>query len=73
MASIPGDFRSIYEALSWENIPDFDMRQLNETKENSEDDVNGGSGGGTPQVVPIQRRLRFWQRNKQADTVIHFN
>mmetsp|Transcript_38112 Transcript_38112/g.68705 ORF Transcript_38112/g.68705 Transcript_38112/m.68705 type:complete len:631 (-) Transcript_38112:2565-4457(-) len=63
MASIPDDFRSTYEASSQEDIPDFDIRQVNDKDNNNdEDDVNGDSGGGTP-------RLRFWQRGKQASTV----
>ncbi|KAL7530488.1 hypothetical protein ACHAXR_007531, partial [Thalassiosira sp. AJA248-18] len=69
MASIPDDFRSTYEASSQEDIPDFDIRQVNDTKKNDEEDGGGGNEGGTPQAVPKRRRLRFWQRNKQAAMV----
>lgn len=69
MASIPDDFRSTYEASSQEDIPDFDIRQVNDTKKNGEEDGGGGNGGGTSQAVPKRRRLRFWQRNKQAAMV----
>jgi len=70
MASIPDDFRSTYEASSQEDIPDFDIRQLNDViKKKNEDDNNGDTLGGTPRAVPMRRRLRFWQRNKQAATL----
>jgi hypothetical protein len=69
MANIPDDFRSTLEASSQEDIPDFDIRQLNDTKKSGEDDTNSNSGGGTPQPLPRRRRLRFWQRNQQAATV----
>ncbi|KAL7544426.1 hypothetical protein ACHAWF_013377 [Thalassiosira exigua] len=69
MANIPDDFRSTLEASSQEDIPDFDIRQLNDTKKSGEDDTNSNSGGGTPQPLPRRRLLRFWQRNKQAATV----
>lgn len=69
MASIPDDFKSTYEASTQEDIPDFDIRQVdNDTKNNGgEDDSNGN--GGSQVFAPRRRRLRFWQRNKQAATV----
>lgn len=64
MSSLPDDFRSTYEASSQEDIPDFDIRQVDSKKNNT--GGNGDSGDGT---VPRQKRLRFWQRNKQTATV----
>lgn len=66
MASIPDDFRSTLEASSQDDIPDFDIRQVNDTKNNNGDDESGDDAGGMPQSLP---RLRFWQRNKQAATI----
>mmetsp|Transcript_2271 Transcript_2271/g.4880 ORF Transcript_2271/g.4880 Transcript_2271/m.4880 type:complete len:155 (+) Transcript_2271:771-1235(+) len=68
MASIPDDFRSTYEASSPDDIPDFDIRQVNDTNKSNEEKKNNDDGaGGAP--TPIRKRLRFWQRNKQAATV----
>jgi len=66
MASIPDDFSSTFEASSQKDIPDFDIRQVNDTNnKSSEEDNNGGDGGGTP----MRNRLRLWERNKQAVTL----
>ncbi|KAL9180794.1 hypothetical protein ACHAXT_011247 [Thalassiosira profunda] len=69
MDSIPDEFASTYEASSPEDIPDFDIQEVNEKKENDEDDGDGDASGGTPAAVPIRQRLRFWQQNKQPATV----
>jgi len=69
MASIPDDFRSTYEASSQEDIPDFDIRQVSATKTGDEDDNDANNAGGMRQTKSNLRRLRFWQRNKQAATV----
>ena len=61
MASLPDDFRSNYEASSKEDIPDFDIRQVDGSKSstgmngnynNDNDDDLNGDGGGTSKVVP---------------------
>jgi len=64
MASIPDDFRSTYEASSPEDIPDIEIRQVNSKKKG-----DNGNGDGVDGAVPTRRRLRFWQRNKQAAMV----
>jgi hypothetical protein len=71
MASIPDDFRTTLEASDREDIPDFDIRQVGDAKEGSDGDgINGdGDGEGTMAALPKRKRLRFWQRNRQAATV----
>lgn len=66
MASIPDDFRSTFEAPTQEDIPDIEIRQVNDTAKNDEEDNNGG---GTPQGLPRRNRLRFWQKHRQAATL----
>ena len=65
MASIPDDFRSNYEAPFQQDIPDFDIRQVNGNR--SKSDIDGDDdGNGISEVLPSRKRWRFWQRNKQA-------
>ena len=71
MASIPDDFKSHLEVPSQEDIPELEIRHLNNDTSNygdDSDDVGGGTGGGRlGRLSP--KRLRFWQRNKQAATL----
>jgi len=71
MASIPDDFKSHLEVPSQEDIPELEIRHLNNDTSNYGDDndeVGGGTGGGRlGRLSP--KRLRFWQRNKQAATL----
>lgn len=71
MASIPDDFRSTYEASSPEDIPEVDIRQVNEStkreggdKEDSDDEVSSQATQKKPQGY-----LKFWQRNQQTAKV----
>jgi len=66
MESIPDDFKGSLESSSQQDIPDIDIRQVDE--DTSEDD-EGGDESASGSAVPIRKRLRFWNRNKQAATL----
>lgn len=68
MASIPDDFKSHLEVPSQEDIPELEIRHLNNDASDDNDEVGGGTDGGRlGRLSP--KRLRFWQRNKQAATL----
>ena len=72
MASIPDDFKSHLEVPSQEDIPELEIRHLNNDASNYGDDndeVGGGTSGGPRLGRLSPKRLRFWQRNKQAATL----
>jgi len=64
--SIPDDFKGSLESSTQQDIPDIDIRQVDE--DTSEDD-EGGDESASGLAVPIRKRLRFWKRNKQALTL----
>ncbi|KAK1741515.1 synaptotagmin-related protein [Skeletonema marinoi] len=65
MNSIPDEFRNSLDPTPDPSDIDVDVRQVNDTKGNDEEeDVNGGNtkGGG------LGQRLRFWKRSEQYNT-----
>ncbi len=65
MSSIPDDFRNSLDSTPDPSDIDVDIRQVNGTKGNDEEeDENGGDGksGG------LGQRLRFWKRREQRNS-----
>ena len=72
MGSIPDDFRSNYEASSRDDIPDFDIREVNKSVEDvlAEDVIDGDSGAATgAAAMPVKGVARLWRKGKETATV----